>query len=338
MTDAAADVAAGRPRTRLIREAAEALCALAVVSGGWLCAFARLSRFVPDPFLANACDLLNAALAPILLAMVLASLLAGLLRRPLGLTLLGITLAIALWQLAAGLADAAPRRSGADGSVPLRVLTVNAFHDNRDPERLRAVIEAAAPDIVLVQEGEGRSASALLRTLPRFHRALSCLTPPCSLMVLSRWPVQSLPKPMPPAHDLPDVLFAQVSVPMPSGRAQPIHVVAVHMPRGYRPIAAHFRKLLIGALRSQPAAPTIAAGDFNLPTGAAALSDVVRETGLSRADRWIATYPANAWLPAFAAIDHMFVAPSFSVRSCRRLPFTGSDHFGVACDLALPAR
>jgi endonuclease/exonuclease/phosphatase (EEP) superfamily protein YafD len=323
-------------RVSLVREAAAVACVLVVVSGGWLCAFARLGQFAPNPFLGNAFDLINTGLAPILAGMTLAALLAGVLQRRLGLWLLAVTLAVAAWQLVVVLADAAPRGAAGSGATTLRVVTVNAFHDNPQPELLRAAVEAAAPDIVLVEEADGRASGSVAQLLPRYHRALSCSMPPCSLAILSRWPIQHLPKPMPPERDMPDALFAQISLPGREGSVRPIHVVAVHMPRGYRPVAVHFRQVLIGALRRETEMPTILAGDFNLPTGAAGLSDLVRETGLRRAERWIATYPANTMLPAFAAIDHMFVAPAFVVRACRRLPFTGSDHFAIACDLTLP--
>lgn len=327
-------------QARLLHELAETLCIVVVINGAWLCVFARLGAYAPLAFFANMFDLINTALAPILLAMALAAVLGAFLQRRLGFWLGLLTLAIAAWQVAAVLADAAPRTpaASADTSLALRVLTVNAYHDNSEPWRLRAVIERAAPDIVLIEEGEGGAGQEIMRTLPAFHRVLSCATPPCSLTILSRWPALRIPTPMPRERDLPDLLFAHLALPAPNGRSREIDVVAVHLPRGYRQVARHYRALLTEAIVRHRSAPVILGGDFNLPTGTAALADIAAETSLRRADRWIATYPANIAFPAFAAIDHMFVDPAFGVRGCRRLGFTGSDHYAIGCDLLLPIR
>ncbi len=320
----------------LIRIIAQTLCVLIVMNGALLCIVARLSGLAPWSFLAKAFDLLNTALAPTLIAMTLAAVVAALLRPALGLWLSVVTVAAIAWQLTAVLADAAPRRSATGGEAMLRVLTVNAFYNNTDPDRLRSVIEAAEPDVVTIVEGDGFAGDAIERTLPRFHRLGSCDRPPCSITILSRWPAVRVETPMPAAPELPDMLSARLSLPVAMRAGGTIDVVAVHLPRGYRPVAGYFRALVLDALRRSSVTPGVLAGDFNLPTGSAALSQFAAQARLRRADRWIATYPADRPFPAFAAIDHVFVDPAFGVRTCHRLPFAGSDHYGIVCNVVLP--
>ena len=224
--------------------------------------------------------------------------------------------------------DAAAPRIAPAGHQ-LRVVTVNAYHDNADPAALRRTIERLAPDIVMIQEADGSARAEIARLLPGYFRVPSCADPACSLVIVSRWPATRwIPVPR-DAGPLPDLLVAKITTPF-----GPLSVVTAHLPRPYIVESRVARALLVDAASAQAPGPVLIAGDFNMPIGSFGIAQFATETGTARAERWIATYPANEPLPAFAAIDHVFVGGGLRVQDCERLPDVGSDHYGLVCELS----
>jgi endonuclease/exonuclease/phosphatase (EEP) superfamily protein YafD len=295
-----------------------------------LCICARLGCLSP------VLDMLNALVAPALVLMMIAALIMAFHSLGRAAAMACLAIIISGWQVSAILANTSPAITSENPVAAIRVITVNAFRDNMTPESWRFMVEQHHPDIVVIQEADDAAGAEVQRILPGFHRANSCSMPPCSLTIVSRWPLRRIETPMPGEPRLPDILVTEVVRPVARG-VQKFDVVAVHLPRSYRPEAAHFHALLIQALEQRLTAPAIVAGDFNLPSGSFVLDDISRATALLRIDRWIATYPANTILPAIAAIDHIFADPAFGSAGCERLPAAGSDHHGILCTIDLHA-
>jgi endonuclease/exonuclease/phosphatase (EEP) superfamily protein YafD len=211
----------------------------------------------------------------------------------------------------------------------LRVVSINAFHDNPDPSRLVETVKRERPDILLVQEADGSAGAAILRILPGYSRVWSCNAAPCSLAIFSRWPVARI-EARRQDSSLPDLLVARTRAPFGD-----IDVATLHLPRMNRAEAEPFAAMSVDALSALGDLPLLMGGDFNLPTGSFALARFERLTGLSRAERWIPTYPADRPLPPIAAIDHVYVSEAWRVKDCHRLAATASDHFGLSCEVAL---
>ncbi len=245
-----------------------------------------------------------------------------------GIAFVGLT--ASTLQLFDAVLDVAPRHAAQEPSSgpALRIVSVNAFHDNGDPARLTEAVTRARPDVVLVQEADGAAGPTIARLLPGYARVFSCAAPPCSAVILSRWPATRVVDDGPQGVDLPDLLIARIRAPFGD-----FNVVSAHMPRMYMWGAAPFRSMLADALSTHDELPTLMGGDLNLPTGSFGLFRFERSILLKRAERWIPTYPANLPFPAIAAIDHVYVSSGWAVQECQRLASTGSDHFGLACDV-----
>ncbi|WP_260046016.1 endonuclease/exonuclease/phosphatase family protein [Novosphingobium mangrovi (ex Huang et al. 2023)] len=273
-------------------------------------------------------DTLNAFLGPTAILLALIALHGFARRQWTAVTVATIGAALALIQLGSGVLRASPRQDGATDTV--RVLTVSAYHANPHPFVLRDMISKLDPDLAFIQEADGAAAEALAQALPGHHRVLSCPAARCSLVIVSRWPLARSDRPDLHAHDLPDLLAAEVSAPFARFR-----VVTLHLPRMLSPQAERHRGMLVDLVRSGNRLPTIAGGDFNLATGSFALSALERQSGLRRLDRYVPSYPANLFFPAVVPIDHVLSDGHWDSLGCRGLSVAGSDHRAVLCRLRL---
>lgn len=268
-------------------------------------------------------DILNALLAPVLI-------------------LLGLLLLLSLYRrdgwaggvIVAGLAIGIFQLTDGQSGLPqteaqqLRIVTLSTWHSNPHPAALGRAIETELPDIVLLQETNGSAARIADQILPEYFRIKSCPEQRCSEMILSRWPLQRITLPQPKSGKLPDLLAARIDAPF-----GPLQVINVHLPRPGRDAAIKFRDELVSVVRQLGDRRLIVAGDFNLGTGSFALAQFSHHAGLRRIEGFAPTYPANLSIPAFVAIDHMFVGSAWTGATCHRVDAGTSDHHGIACDL-----
>lgn len=280
----------------------------------------QLARVYP------AFDSCNALLAPVLALLALLLLLSLIARDWRAVAIAVPALLMGALQLAAS-GDGLPGE-GADEGDRLRIVTLSTWHDNPDPAALVHAVEAQSPDILLLQESDGTVSAMVDRLLPGYFRVKSCPAAHCSEIILSRWPLHRITLPAPAGSPLPDLLAVRVDAPF-----GPLHVVNVHLPRPGRDMAVPFRNDLLGTIAALGPARLIVAGDFNLGTGSLALAAFTRHAGLRRIEGFVPTYPANLPIPAFVAIDHMFVGEGWTRARCHRLNAHGSDHYGLTCDL-----
>lgn len=225
------------------------------------------------------------------------------------------------------------RGGAAPGSLQIKVLTLSTFHSNPDPGAIVALVNREAPDIALLQETNGTVAPFMPALLPGYRRIQSCGGGrPCTLTILSRWPIRNLPVTWPPSRAHADVLVGEVRTP-----AGPLRVIDVHMARPYVKSSQMFMQQGAELARREAGVPLVVGGDFNTATGTFGLARFAQVSGLRRQDSFIPTYPANRPLPAFAGIDHVFASKHWLRAGCRRTSAGRSDHYGVLCRLRLRA-
>jgi endonuclease/exonuclease/phosphatase (EEP) superfamily protein YafD len=300
----------------LIRTLAVAACGCVAI-----CQFGRVSVTA---------DLLNVLLIPLVFVLAIIAVFAFGWRDRLAACLAFAGLTVASLQLFDAVLEVAPRHSASEQSSGpvLRIASVNAFHEDGNPAELVATVTRARPDILMVQEANGASGTAITMLMHGYYRVSSCGAPPCSLSVFSRWPAVRIADHRPQGTKLPDLLIARIRAPFGD-----FNVITAHLPRMYLPHAESFRAMLADAAANNDGVPLLLGGDFNTPTGSFALFRFEDRTRLRRAERWIPTYPANLLLPAFAAIDHIYVSAGWRVLDCERLTGSGSDHFGLTCEV-----
>lgn len=272
-------------------------------------------------------DEVNAVLLPLLAAQAVVAALAAACRSTPIIALSLLSLALGGGHVGADLLRGAP---AGHGPVPIHIVSVNAFRANPTPAEVREVLDKMRPDIALIQESNGSAASEIERALPGYHRIRSCPWRRCSLVVLSRWPIRTVPLPKPPRQDLADLLGGEITI----GRMR-LRVITVHLPRPGRPSRQRHFDQLIAAVRAQTPLPLIVGGDFNTPSGSFRLARFAQAAKVRRVDGWIATYPADGRLPAFLTIDHIFVDRQWTSGGCSRVTGTGSDHYAINCRLYL---
>ncbi|PQZ96092.1 hypothetical protein CQ018_02080 [Arthrobacter sp. MYb227] len=240
--------------------------------------------------------------------------------------------------------DSGIQRTSADKSAcepgpELSVLSLNVGRGRASIAELGSYIQREAPDVlVLLETNEamilGLQASVsgwdyTHRTSPVIHGGS------VDSVILSRAPLrQETNAVSQSARVLFDLPVARIDDP----RLGSLRVVAVHpMPPTHDPVMwAHTLENLRLWHETQGDMPLIMAGDFNATHAhrefrdvSQGLSDVSPRIGPLQLPSW----PADASLPAFAAIDHVLVRELLEVNS-ERFSVDGTDHHGIFTRLA----
>lgn len=243
--------------------------------------------------------------------------------------------------------------------LSLRVVSWNVHKctgglDRRhDPARTAAVLAAAAPDVVLLQEvaqngrwyGNTRQVEVLGDALGFAHRAyfVNVRFGPrrgeYGNAILSRLPIATsgnfdltLPNKKPRS-----VLHAELRVPA-GKRHRVLHLFNLHLGLGEAERREQLRRLLASrVLRSIHAAtPVVVAGDFNDVWGTLG-QRLLAPAGFVGPTRPLRTFPA--WAPV-RALDAVWVRGDIAVVSLERLRSRGartaSDHVPLLAELRLP--
>ncbi len=222
-----------------------------------------------------------------------------------------------------------------------------------DPSRTAAVLAAAAPDIVLLQEvaqngrwyGNTRQIDVLGDALGFPHRSyfVNVRFGPrrgeYGNAILSRWPLATsanidLTLPGKKARS---VLHAEVRLPTGTGGHRTLHLFNLHLGLGEAERREQLRRLLAArALRSiHKSTPVVVAGDFNDVWGPLG-SRVLAPAGLRGPARPLRTFPA--WAP-LRALDSLWVRGDVDLASLERLrgqrTRTASDHLPLLAELRL---
>ncbi len=249
-----------------------------------------------------------------------------------GMAMAAIGLAGGGFQLGGATLSGAARDMRGDGPM-IKVMTLSTFHANPRPLNLVKVVNDLDPDIALLQETNGTPSMIVGLLLPRHYRLPSCTGMPCSLTILSRWPLRKVKVDLPKHSAHPDLVMADVAAPFGT-----LRVGDVHLKRPYVQGAQDVLMATAAIARANSGGPLILGGDFNAATATFGLARFAQASGLRRQDGFVPTYPANRPLPAFTGIDHIYANGHWSRMGCRRTAAGGSDHYGVLCRLRWRAR
>lgn len=283
----------------------------------------------------RAIDLLAQFTAPLLIATGLLAAGLGLLRMraACGLAVLtSLLLLLAVWP------QWFPRASAPDREAAVvRVYSANLFYLNDDTARIRASIEDADPDIVVLIElasDPARNVDTLLADYP--HRAASMRLDqtrgPSRSVIASRWPLTV-------RADPPDGLHAvTATVRTPLG---PVNVIGVHLTRPW-PFQHSWGQIsqttALDAVVAELDGPTLVAGDFNSVSTARIGKQVRDDIGLLPAPGFPGTWPTDLPSTVGITIDQVYASPDLAFVSRRLGRPTGSDHRPVVTEVTRARR
>lgn len=228
-----------------------------------------------------------------------------------------------------------------DSVSHLQILVINVLIKNHQAARLRQLVQATQPDILLALEPDAWWAKAL--------RPLRASYPYCvelprldayGMILYSRLPLA--------ATQVQDLLQRGVpsirtQVQLRNGRR--VRLFAVHptppIPDNY-PDGVGLRGRALGKvadLVQTDTLPVLVAGDFNDVSWSATIHQLTRTGQLrdvSRGRGLYNTFDARSTLARWP-LDHFFVSAPWRVVALQRLPDVGSDHFPLYLDAVLAA-
>ncbi|HEX8470420.1 MAG TPA: endonuclease/exonuclease/phosphatase family protein [Brevundimonas sp.] len=242
--------------------------------------------------------------------------------------LVALLLAVAVWPQA--FADRGVARPGAP---VVTLYSANLFFENPDASRIRASIEDANPDIIVLVETSRQVIERLDGVLAgypyRIVASEDSLGRTDRTVIASRYPVRR------EGQIGSAVTYVRAVVDTPLG---PLQVIGAHLTRPW-PYQIEWEQirqaLAVKSLLVEAKGPTVVAGDFNSVSSARIGRLLRKEAGLRANPGWPGTWPAR--LPAVAGItiDQVYRTPDLAVVSRRVGQRTGSDHRPVVTKLTL---
>lgn len=217
----------------------------------------------------------------------------------------------------------------------IRIVSLNAWHSNRDPDALETFLRSVAADIVVLAEfGPARSALAS-RLADRFPHQAGCNDNVwCAMHLLSRHPIFSARTTS--RHNR----TGPPSVEVGFGPALAnLSVIGVHLMRPIDSRWGSFKEVTqlagrVRALRDRRDGPIIVAGDFNLTPWSWNWRKFRAESGLRSDGPWPASWPSAPLKLPQLAIDHVFISQDMTIARIGVGPDVGSDHLPIIADIA----
>lgn len=221
------------------------------------------------------------------------------------------------------------------GEEPLRLLQANVLSVNDNHEGLITLVDAEAPDIVVLEEVTAAWAEAIAVLADDYpYRYVIPRSDNFGIALLSRAPfvdVRHLASP-PLGHP---TIQARID-----WHGNNIDLIASHPTVPVNPVvyAARNRQLdSLAALVAESDGPVVLVGDLNATPWDRHYRRLEAATGLRNARRGFGIVPTwPTFLPiAMIPIDHVLVSPGIGVRSVTAGPDIGSDHLPLIVTLAL---
>ncbi len=258
----------------------------------------------------------------------------------------GLLLVAALYPL---LVPSVPAAAAAP-NPSLRVTTANVNGRNRDFESFRRVVEAAAPDILVIEEvtWPWDPTIASLPGLP--YLSDPRLARRSSIRIASRYPVtaelvelEGLAK---PTDDIGGSVALRAIVDIP-GAKRPTVLYGIHPPttrkaQGWVGRNAYLRALAYRIAAEPKGTNIIVAGDWNTPYWSPMVRNFMRVSSLVTTERGAWPEPTRFFrefgAPPFLGtpIDRIAVSKDIGVAAINVSKDFGSDHLAVTADLAIP--
>jgi endonuclease/exonuclease/phosphatase (EEP) superfamily protein YafD len=215
----------------------------------------------------------------------------------------------------------------------IRVYSANLWAPNTDVDAMRASIEAADADIVILVEVGDAPIAQIDRLLAGYpHRRVNGRLKPgpagARSIIASRYPITTK---LPGRRDGLSAVGAVVATPL-----GPITVFGVHLTRPwpYEYQWGQITQVMALTERRKAAAPgtTLIAGDFNSVSSARIGRQIKSDLGLIPAPGFPGTWPTR--LPAFMGItiDQVYRSPDLALVSRHVGRPTGSDHYPVVTE------
>lgn len=223
----------------------------------------------------------------------------------------------------------------------LRLLDANVSAFNPATARYAALIRAARPDLVTLEEATPPQVAALEATgaLARLrYRYQVDWENPFAFLVASRYPLRAV-------HTVfgnGEPLAVSATLQLPSG---PLHLLVVHT---VAPVPVSWRAwesdlgIVARLVRHLGTHRLLVVGDFNATWGNRGFAEIIG-TGLSdaaaaRAHPLAMTWPQGFLLPPFVRIDHVLTGAELAVETLATRPAPGSDHRALVATIALRPR
>lgn len=220
----------------------------------------------------------------------------------------------------------APNGPAPEPDAPVvRLYSANVYYLNDDVAAMRASIQAADPDIViLIELGQGPTGrlDELLAEYP--YRAASMRLDqtrgPSRSIIASRWPLRQV-------ANRPDGLHSVTAVAQtPLGD---VNVIGVHLTRPW-PFQYQWgqisQTMALTDIRNSLNGPVIVAGDFNSVSDARIGRQVKQDMGLSPAGGFPGTWPSQLPSALGITIDQVWRSPDLAFVSRKLGQPNGSDH------------
>lgn len=250
-----------------------------------------------------------------------------------------------LWPYLPFAPQAVPTASPAqvrDSTGRLRIMVINVLITNRQDARLRQLVQATQPDILLALEPDAWWARALRPLQPQYPYRVELPRPDAYGMILySRLPLANTL-----VQDLLQRGVPSIRTQVQLRNGQRVRLFAVHptppIPDNYPDGVGRRGRALnkVANFVQDDSLPTIVAGDFNDVSWSATIHQLTRTGQLrdvSRGRGFYNTFDARSTLARWP-LDHFFVSAPWRVVALRRLPDVGSDHFPLYLDAVLVAK
>lgn len=226
----------------------------------------------------------------------------------------------------------------ADGGTVLRVLVSNVLMSNRDAPALLRLVAEHRPHVLVTLESDAWWQQQLETLSAEYPFSLRCpLDNRYGMHVYARLPLEDGRVEFLVQDDVPSM---RAGIRLPGGQLVQAHFVhpAPPSPTENGESTERDAELLIVAQRvADLAAPVVVTGDLNDVAWSRTTRRFRRRSRLldPRVGRGMFnTFHAGHWFLRWP-LDHIFHSDHFTLRSIRRLPSMGSDHFPLLTELVL---
>jgi len=216
----------------------------------------------------------------------------------------------------------------------IKVATLNVRQGNDEPEKAVEWLQSVDPDVIVLQEMwrlKKPPFDALLKAYP--HQVGDQ-----SIVILSKYSIESqgqITRAGFSSWNETLARWAQITI-----DNVPVEVLAVHPARPFYPDLQRQDMDSLTRFVQTRQGPLVVAGDFNQTPWTQSLQRFTEITGLGRLNTYHPTWPMRRDEMAFVPllpIDNVFISSQLAVIDVTYSPDVGSDHRGIAAELALAA-